>query len=202
MGDVPEFAAFYQGESGLTPLMAYDLWVACDTLYGNWGPFGNRNDREWLASQLPTAVAQHVDQAWLDRFQQCFLDLKHRLAIADIDPFKGIARCTGEEFAVYLAAIEVEVFRETESDNPLQDGSDTDPVRAALPVRDTDLVWADDFCRGVQEILLSDTDVMLLLDPGLDGIEDGIDLGELGNLSDAANLAGLRWNEWFEPFSY
>jgi hypothetical protein len=173
---------------GLAPRGAYVLWVSARILADQW--------REWLA--VPTladtrhpgldpsfdalpAIARRVGSlAWLDRFIGCFDELGDTVARGDLE-----LTCTGEEVAFQVL---------------LADAARRLGEEGAVVPPDFD-VWpghgdAFDFdLSRIETIVCWDTDVCLLWQADLDGIE----------ADEAAGFAhvgavNLHPKNWFEPF--
>ncbi len=69
-------------------------------------------------------------------------------------------------------------------------GGDEDSPHHGLPEHAQDYDWG-----GCADLLFQDTDVLLLFDASLDGIED-----PEGEINQALGLTDLQAKEWFEPF--
>jgi hypothetical protein len=60
-----------------------------------------------MFADLLSSARTRADDVWLNRFLQCFADLRQRFATGDV-PSPGVARCTGEEYALHLVSASVE----------------------------------------------------------------------------------------------
>jgi hypothetical protein len=91
--------------------------------------------------------------------------------------------CTAEEMALHLAIAEAPGYADLAED-------DVQSPHHGLPERDDDYDW--DACA---DLLFQDTDVLLLFDASLDGIEDPD-----GEINQTLDMTSLQAKEWFEPF--
>ena len=124
-------------------------------------------------------ITWRQDLAWRRQFARSCDDLADDLA-AGRWPEPG---CTAEEMALHLAIDDAPGYEELAQDNEQS-------AHHGLPERDDDYDW--DACG---DLLFQDTDVLMLFDASLDGIED-----PEGEINQALGMANLQAKEWFDPF--
>jgi hypothetical protein len=178
-------------ELSLTPRMAFFLHISLEGLGDELSdpllyeaparPDGTLEfDWEW-DDLLPRVARVGRRIEWLNRFIQCFEDLRVRLARGQYPK----PRCTGEEMALHIA---IDRARDFYGDGVTQDvfGSWYESF-PSLGAADEDFDW-------IKDILFEDEDVLMLFDPRFDGIESGSEIG------DHLGVANLHPDEWFLPF--
>lgn len=164
--------------SPIGPRMGLTLWCAARVIVA-------RNDFEPLAvvEGLPVVARTFVNQpAWRAQLHQCFRTVRDRLAVADLP----LARSTGEEYALHLiisagATLEARGHAPAPEEFGMQLLPDPD---------DRDYVAA-------HQSLLAGSDLLLLFDPLMDGIED-----EHSLLNRRLRIGPLLHPaRWFEPLT-
>ena len=202
-GKGPDFAALFpasdhqcegDGEDceecgwDLTPRTADILYTALSCLADEaYDDAEELQDRPLTRKDAATAnvfgrlprITWHQDLAWRRQFARACDDLAEDLA-AGHWPEAG---CTAEEMALHLAIDDAPGYEELAQDNPRS-------AHHGLPERDDDYDWG-----ACVDLLFQDTDVLMLFDAGLDGIED-----PEGEINQALGMANLQAREWFEPF--
>lgn len=186
--DWPDFVALYpvhrsaagELESFMTPRTACWLWVAASDLADEWHDlalFAADGFSDLDLSDLPPIARLHAEPVWLDRFAGCFTTIARRLATADCWP---LPRCTGDELAVHL------IIRYLKDLLPTDELALPDDFEEYPHVEEI-----DDDLELVREILVEDTDVLLLYNKALDGIE---------HEQNQLRLVNLHPTKWFLTF--
>ncbi len=177
--DAPHFAAAYgDGESALSPRMAWRLWATAIALADT---YSDDDMLDLLEAELPPVAQRLADHVWMERFVSCFDTLATRLVRGGFESSQ-LASCTGEEMALHLV---IDLAESEAKDGVI-------PTNALLPEdaeRDDDFEW-------IREALFRDHDVLLLFNASLDGIED-----EESELNQQYRLANLHPQQWFLPFA-
>jgi hypothetical protein len=175
--EAPDFGALYRDGGVVSPSMAAYLWANLLFLGFIWDETADSPDAKaggWL-DDLPPVAAAAADTVWLKRFARCFRDLADRIASGEL--MEPTPRCTGEEMALHLAL------------DSLQDAlTSADGIRFDLP----GYAITHDDIHEAREVLFEDHDVLLLFDPGHDGIES--------DLADPRRFINLHPSRWFLPF--
>jgi hypothetical protein len=124
-------------------------------------------------------VTWRQGRVWRERFAQCFGDLAGDLAGGEWPQ----PRCPGEEMALHLALAhaQAEVSEDPEFVEDLVEG---------LPASPLDYDW--DGCR---DVLFQDTDILMLFDDQLDGVED-----PESEINQELRIGDYRPGAWFETF--
>ena len=172
---LPDFASLYS-ESELTPRSAAKLWFAATLVYGFFAD-GLGDD---VIAELPPLARQHADDRFVSAFAYRFAVIGKRIA-SGLPWLESIATCTADEMAVHIILSMVDDFDEL-----------TDPSWIEqFPAHEDDdqIEWLDD-------LLLQDTDVLMLYNPALDGIEDPD-----SPVNQQLGIANLHPNDWFKPFA-
>jgi hypothetical protein len=182
----PDFATLYEDSfskgGAITRRMAYWLWVSCLYLSDAWRDA--RDEPALLHDYFPPLARPLAHGAWLDRFIDCFDRLADGLANGAADG-ERLARCTGEEFALHLAIDHAETN--------LQDGLLGPDVGAAGTLPDHGA--EDENFDRARDRLFADSDVMILFDMSMDGVEDP-DSG----VNRIERYANLHPRDWFKLF--
>lgn len=186
-GHTPDFADLYEGSfskgGAITPRMAYWLWVSCLYFSDAWRDA--RDEPALLHDYFPPLARPLAHGPWLDRFIDCFERLADGIATGTADS-EHFARCTGEEFALHLAIDHAETNLE---DGLL--GADIDAA-ATLP----DLGADDENFDRARDRLFGDSDVMILFDMSMDGVEE-----TENEVNRVERYANLHPRDWFRPFA-
>lgn len=184
--DVPDFAQLYGRRPGatapMTPRMAYWLWRTALYLDDVWRDA--RDDPESLFESLPLIARPFAHGPWLERFTEGFAALAERIGRGESG--SEMATCTGEELALHLV---IDLAEAQLADGTLRPA---DAAAAGLPRHRA----ADRDFERMRTLLFEDSDVLLLFDPSLDGIEDPDN-----EAAQAERLVNLHPRDWFLPFS-
>ncbi|WP_405458724.1 hypothetical protein OG786_16575 [Streptomyces sp. NBC_00101] len=156
---------------------------------------GGIGERAGVFIRLPK-VTFRENAAWRRRFVRAIEDIAGDLA----DGWWPEPTCTAEEVALHLAVVDARVVHEawtaTGTAGSTAAGPDddcdgvTDDPGGVLPAHRDDY----DFDACV-EAFFQDTDVLMLYDAGLDGVED-----PEGEANLRLGIGDLRPTAWFEPF--
>jgi hypothetical protein len=138
---------------------------------------GTVNEVETLVlGSLPNSV-RNRPASWLAGFSRICADL-----IGDIDAGQDPhPRCTAEEFVLSVAIARLE-------DLTTSNSAVANAAVAEVPESDDDFLW-----DAVQQDLFQDSDLGLLYDPALDGLESDPRMAEEG----IQMLHPDRWFTWF-----
>lgn len=178
VSEVPDFALLY-GRSSVTPRIAARLWAAAELLYDEF----HRGFAEDVIADLPPIAQLHADERFITAFASRFAVISKRIAEGDGN-CESIATCTADEMAVHLIIAQAEVVLiEPDWIEQLPDASDD---------QDED----DESLDWLLDVLLQDTDVLMLYNPALDGIED-----PESPVAQRAGIGYLHPKDWFKPFN-
>lgn len=175
VADVPAFGQLYL-DSALSPRMAARLWSIAEIIYDD----AINGAADELVGQLPPLAQLHADDMFRTAFVSRFAVIAKRLA-SGLDDLEAIATCTADEMAVHMVVASARVLYQVGDPDWIE-------LLPARPDDDEDFEW-------LIEVLLQDTDVLLLFDPALDGIEDPGTQDPMGG-----RLVNLHPNDWFKPF--
>ncbi len=175
VSDVPDFASLYSG-SPLTPRSAAKIWAIAEIIYDD---FHHGLGDEILAT-LPPIARRHADERFESAFASRFAIVAKRVA-EGLPWVESIATCTADEMAIHVILAMVNHVDDLDDPGWIED----------LPVDEDDdqIEWLDD-------LLLQDTDVLMLYNPALDGIED-----PGSPVNQQLGCAHLHPNDWFKPFA-
>lgn len=151
VSDVPDFASLYS-DSELTPRSAAKVWLIAELIYDDFHQgFGDE-----VLSTLPPLARRHSDERFESAFASRFAIIAKRVA-EGLPWLESIATCTADEMAVHVILDMLEDIDEM-----------TDPDWfERIPAHED-----DDQIGWLEDLLLQDTDVLMLYNPALDGIED------------------------------
>lgn len=151
VSDVPDFASLYS-DSPLTPRSAAKIWAIAEIIYDD---FQHGLGGEILAT-LPPLARRHADERFESAFASRFAIVAKRVA-EGLPWLESIATCTADEMAIHVILAMVNHVDDLDDPGWIED----------LPIDEDDdqIEWLDD-------LLLQDTDVLMLYNPALDGIED------------------------------
>lgn len=175
VSDVPDFAALYS-DSPLTPRSAAKIWAMAEIIYDD---FHHGVGDEILAA-LPPIARLHADERFESAFASRFAIVAKRIA-EGLPWLESIASCTADEMAVHVILAMVDEVNDMANPSWIEQ----------LPASEDDdqIDWLDD-------LLLQDTDVLMLYSPALDGIEDPD-----SPVNQLLGCALLHPNDWFKPFA-
>jgi hypothetical protein len=179
VSDVPDFRSIYC-DSSLSPRMAARLWAVAEILYDDFH-LGLADD---IVSQLPPIARLHADERFVTAFASRFAVIAKRLA-EGLDCLEWIATCTADEMAVHLILAHAEDLSITSEPAWIE----------TLPGRDPDEDEDEDDFDLLVDLLFQDTDVLMLYNPALDGIEDPD-----SPIGQQLGIANLHPNDWFKQF--
>jgi len=175
VSDVPDFAALYS-DSSLSPRCAARIWAIAELIYDDFHQgFGDE-----ILATLPPIARLHVDERFESAFASRLAIIAKRVA-EGLDCLETIASCTADEMAVHLILAMLD---------EINNMADPDWIERIPACEDDDQIeWLD-------ELLLGDTDVLMLYNPALDGIED-----PNSAVNQHLGCANLHPNDWFKPLA-
>lgn len=169
----------------LTPRSAAVLWSKllefADEAYLDVAAHGNEpvtSGSHWMVFDQFPSITRAQNVTWRRRAAGSFEDLAADLSRGNLP----VPRCPAEEWALHLAlsqapdAVTDEWFREATHD--------------VLPTHPEDFDW--EFCR---EVLMPDGDILQLMEPHLDGLEDPDD-----PVNRSLGMGDYRPTAWFDWF--
>ena len=163
------------GQGPLTPRNAMLVYLAAAKLGDEVRAALDADRLDDVRALLPPACTA-VDRVWLERFHRSVRRAEVCIARGEV-PWPT---CTGDEMALNLGLDEVDGLVATE----LYRG-----FAASLPAHDDDGDTA-----VLTEVLLEDTDVLVLFDPALEGVEEDPETAA------TLGLVNMRTTQWFLPF--
>jgi hypothetical protein len=174
----------------LTPRAAAALWVAAvvtaDDAYDDIAEYGHTAIADadgWSVFDQYPPITYRQDADWRRGAARAYHDLAADLAAGRWPR----PRSAAEEMALHLV---VERARDWAADPDAGIGIRPQEV-AGLPAHRDDLDW-----QGALDALFADHDILLLFDPGQDGIED-----PAGTENEHARIGDYRPAAWFTPFA-
>lgn len=175
VSDVPDFASLYS-DSELTPRSAAKVWFIAELIYDEF----HQGFGEEILSTLPPLARRHADERFESAFTSRFATVAKRVA-EGLPWLESIATCTADEMVVHVILSMLDDIDEL---------VDPDWIERIPAHEDDDQVdWLED-------LLLQDTDVLMLYNPALDGIEDPD-----SPVNQQLGIANLHPNDWFKPFA-
>jgi hypothetical protein len=172
---LPDFASLYS-ESELTPRSAAKLWFAATSLHA----FFADGLGDEIIAELPPLARRHADERFVSAFAYRFAIIGKRIA-SGLPWLESIATCTADEMAVHLILPMVDDFDELADPTWIEQ----------FPAHED-----DDQIECLDDLLLQDTDVLMLYNPALDGIEDSD-----SPVNQQLGVANLHPKDWFKPFA-
>ena len=175
VSDVPDFASLYSN-SPLTPRSAAKIWAIAEIVYDNF----HQGFGEEIRSTLPPIARLHADERFESAFASRFAIIAKRVA-EGLPWLESIATCTADEMAIRVILAMVDEVDDL-----------TEPAwieRIPADEGDGQIDWLED-------LLLQDTDVLMLYNPALDGVEDPD-----SPINQHLGCAHLHPNDWFKPFA-
>jgi hypothetical protein len=172
-----------EGHAGISPKRAFELAWALDVLSDQFHDEAVMlEDGEGIfIDELPPVAVRLATPDWVQRFAQCFADLRERLDAGEAH--STMTHCTGEEIALHLALNWV-----ASADEMLPELPELEEVFVEQVDRDEELEWLD-------EVLFWDHDARQLYDMSMDGFED-----PTTDLAQHLALANLHPYCWFMTF--
>lgn len=175
VSDVPDFAALY-ADSELTPRSAAKIWAVAEIIYDNF----HRGLGEEILETLPPIARLHADERFESAFASRFAIVAKRVA-EGLPWLESIATCTADEMAIHVILTMVDEIDDMAEPTWIE----------RLPAHED-----DDQVEWLEDLLLQDTDVLMLYNPTLDGIEDPASPVNL-----QLGCANLHPAGWFKPFA-
>lgn len=171
VSDVPDFAVLY-ADSELTPRSAAKLWAVAEIIYDNFH-HGLGNE---ILETLPPIARHHADERFESAFASRFAIVAKRVA-EGLPWLESIATCTADEMAIHVILAMVDEIDDMAEPTWIEQ----------LPAHED-----DDQIEWLEDLLLQDTDVLMLYNPALDGIED-----PASPVNQQLGIANLHPNDWW-----
>jgi len=175
VSDVPDFVSLYS-DSELTPRSAAKVWLIAELIYDDF----HQGFGEEILSTLPPLARLHADERFESAFASRFAIVAKRVG-EGLPWLESIATCTADEMVVHIILSMIDDI----------DGMADPGWIERIPAHED-----DDQIDWLEDLLLHDTDVLMLYNPALDGIEDPD-----SPINQHLGCAHLHPNDWFKPFA-